>query len=197
MRQERNWESAACSRFWNEFTDDRMKQEQIIIGKLLKTHGLHGAFKAAVLTDAPERFRNLKSVILESPSGIHKVCTILSVRGNRSQVVLSCREMTSIEEAEPFVKGWIKIPRSESISLSDHQYYRFDLIGVSVYFRDGQFLGIIEDILETGSNDVFVVRRESKEYLIPAIRQVVEEIDIQQKRMVIDRMEGLIEHHAV
>ena len=174
-----------------------MNQELIIIGKLFKTHGLHGAFKVAVLTDDSGRFQKLKNVILETPSGIQKVCTILSVRGDKSQVVLSCREMTSIEEAEPFVKGWVKIPRSVLIPLSDNQYYRFDLIGMAVYFGDNQFLGVIEEVLETGSNDVFVVRRESKEYLIPAIRQVVKEIDIRHRRMVIDRMEGLIEHNAV
>jgi 16S rRNA processing protein RimM len=174
-----------------------MNQELIVIGKLLKTHGLRGALKVAVLTDVPGRFQKLKSVILETPSGIQKVCTILSARGDKTQVVLSCREMTSIEEAEPFVKGWVKIPRSSLIPLSDNQYYHFDLIGMAVYLLDGQYLGVIEEVFKTGSNDVFVVRRESKEYLIPAIRQVVKEIDIQRRRVVIDRIEGLIEHNAV
>ena len=174
-----------------------MNQELIIIGKSLKTHGLHGGLKVAVLTDVAERFQRLKRVILETPSGVQKAGTIVSVRGDKSRVVLSCKEITSIEEAEPFVNGWIKIPRSELIALSDNEYYHFDLIGMSVFFEDGQFLGVVEEVLETGSNDVFVVKQQEKEYLIPAIRPVVKEIDIQQKRMILYRVEGLIEHDAV
>lgn len=178
-----------------------MDEELIIIGKTLKTHGLKGALRVASLTDVPKRFEGLKSVILETRSGIKKSCTLEAVwsasGGDKADVLLSCKEITSIEEAVPFVQGWVKIPRSQTIPLPKNQFYHFDLIGMAVFLEDGRYLGTLEEILKTGSNDIFVVRHELKEHLIPAIREVVREVDTQQKRMVLQRISGLIEDDAV
>lgn len=178
-----------------------MDEELIIIGKTLKTHGLKGALRVAPLTDVPKRFQGLKSVILETRSGIKKSCTLEAVResasGGKAHIVLACREITSAEEAAPYVQGWVKIPRSQTIPLPKNQFYHFDLMGMAVFFEDGQHLGTLEEILKTGGNDIFVVRHGSREYLIPAIREVVRAVDVQQKRMVLQRISGLIEDDAV
>ena len=176
---------------------EAMSQELIIIGKPIRTHGLRGALRVELLTDAPNRFQKLKQVILETPSGIQKICTLISAQGDKLQVILSCQEITSIEEAKLFVRGWVKIPRSESSSLVEGQYYRFDLIGMAVFFEDGRFLGNIEEILETRGNDIFVIRNKSKEWLVPAIQQIVRQVDIERKRMTLSKIEGLIEYDAV
>lgn len=174
-----------------------MDEELIIIGKTLKTHGLKGALKVASLTDVPKRFQGLKSVILETRSGIKKLCTLEAVREDKADVLLVCKEITSIEEAAPYVQGWVKIPRSQSVPLPKNQFYHFDLIGMAVFFEDGRYLGTLEEILKTGGNDIFVVRHESREHLIPAIREVVRAVNIEQKRMVLQRISGLIEDDAV
>jgi len=174
-----------------------MDEELIIIGKILKTHGLKGVLRTAPLTDVPKRFQGLKSVILETRSGIKKSCTLEAVLEDKADVLLACKEITSIEEAAPYVQGWVKIPRSESVPLPENQFYHFDLIGMAVFFEDGQYLGTLEEILKTGGNDVFVVRHESREHLIPATREVVRAVDIEQKRMVLQRISGLIEDDAV
>jgi 16S rRNA processing protein RimM len=178
-----------------------MNEELIIIGKVVRTHGLKGAFRVALLTDIPNRFRGLERVILESPLGLRKQCTLTGVREEKSvsgdQVVVECMEIGSIEEAEPFVQGWVKIPRSQAASLPQNQYYHFDLIGSAVFLEDGRYLGILEEIFKTGSNDVFVVRQDQREHLIPAIKSVVKEVNTQEKRVILRRVEGLIEDDAV
>lgn len=178
-----------------------MDEELIIIGKILKTHGLKGALRVAPLTDVPKRFQGLKSVILETRLGIKKSCTLEAVQsasgGEKADVLLVCKEITSIEEAAPYVQGWAKIPRSQSVPLPENQFYHFDLIGMAVFFEDGQYLGTLEEILKTGGNDIFVVRHESREHLIPATREVVRAVNIEQKRMVLQRISGLIENDAV
>ena len=182
-----------------------MDEELIIIGKVIRTHGLKGAFKAVLLTDVPNRFEGLKNVILETPTGVRKQCTLEAVREGKSsavggsgrQVVVECKEVGSIEEADSFVQGWLKIPRSQLVALPEQQYYHFDLIGLAVFGEDGRYLGALEEIFSTGSNDVFVVRQGKREHLIPATRSAVKEVNIQQKRMILHRMEGLIEDDAV
>ena len=174
-----------------------MEEDLVIIGKLLRTHGIKGALKVAVLTDVPGRLAGLSRVILEAPSGIQMVCTLTSVGGTPTQAILAFSELTSPEEARAFVGGWVKIPREEAVPLSEDRFYHFDLVGMEVYFTDGKFLGTLEEIIETGSNDVFVVRNERKEFLIPATRQVVREVNIEQHRMTLSRIEGLVENNAL
>ena len=174
-----------------------MDQELIIVGKILKTHGLRGVLKIALLTDHPNRFQGLKTVILETRNGVQKVCTLASVQEGEKWALISCKEISFREEAASFLEGWVKIPCSELVQLTENQFYQFDLIGMSVFFEDNSFLGILDEILETGGNDIFIVRHEMKEYLIPAIRQVVKGVNIPKKRMVIHRMEGLVEGDAV
>lgn len=174
-----------------------MSRDLVIIGKAFGTHGLKGALRVFSLTDRPDRFSALERVILVSKDGAEQPCTLESVRIEKSGAVISCREITRIEDAQPFVQGWVKIPASETAPLAEDQFFRHDLVGMSVYRDDGRFLGILEDVLETGSNDVFVVRDGEKEILIPALRHVVARVDVKEKQMTISDREGLTDGDAV
>ncbi len=89
------------------------------------------------------------------------------------------------------IGGELFIPQSELPELDEDTYYWFDLIGIEVYTKTEEFLGRIESIIETGSNDVYVVKKHKKEVLIPALESVVLEIDLEHKRMQVDLPEGL------
>ena len=174
-----------------------MDQDLIIIGKTFNTHGLKGALKVFPLTDDPSRFTKLKRVILVTEEGTEKTCTLSSVRVEKRQAILTFEEITTVEEAQNYTHAWVKIPVSETLPLAENQFYHFELIGLSVYLDNGAYLGRLEEILETGSNDVFIVRRDHREHLIPALRDVIKEVDIKEKRMTVHHLEGLIEYHAV
>ena len=167
-------------------------EEWVIIGKVLKTHGLKGGLKVASYTDIPGRFQQLEQVILEASDGRRAVGTLSSVRELGAEVILGFKEIISIEDAQAYVHGWVKVPQSEVAPLPENSYYHNDLIGMEVSFEEGELLGAIEAIIETGSNDVWAVRKDGKEVLIPAIRQVIKEVDLQQKRVILFRVEGLV-----
>jgi 16S rRNA processing protein RimM len=170
-----------------------MEQDLIVVGRILKTHGLKGALRIVPLTDHPDRFRPRNRMILETPDGSRKPCTLVSVGGEPNRLIVSCEELSSIEEASPFVRGWIKIPESEVRPLPEGRFYHFDLIGSDVFRADGKRVGRIEDILETGGNDVLVVRNGDKEHLIPATREAVQAVDVAAKRVVLNPVKGLVE----
>ena len=87
----------------------------------------------------------------------------------------------------------IQIPEEDRIALPEGSYYQFEIKGLDVYLEGGRFLGKVTDILRTGANDVYVVGQGEKEYLIPALRSVVKEINLSEKRMTLHPMEGLLE----
>jgi len=165
----------------------------VVIGEITKPFGLNGGLKIRPLTEDPDRFRRLAEAVLEASDGTRQVCTIADIRTDRDSVVLFCREIDKVEQAKRFVGGTIRIPRSEAIPLPKDTYFQHDLLGLRVYLEDGRYLGEIREIWPTGSNDVLVVRDGERERLIPAIKSLVVEVNLQEKRMVLRWMEGLLD----
>jgi 16S rRNA processing protein RimM len=192
-----SWGSAAYWKSWSETVERGMDQDLVAIGRIVKTHGLKGELRIVPLTAHPDRFRAPNRMILEAPDGTRKTCTLVSVRGEKDRLIVSCGELSSVEEAGAFVQGWVKIPESEVRPLPEGRFYHFDLIGTDVYREDGSRVGRIEEIIETGSNDVLVVRNGEKEHLIPATREAIRSMDVGAKRMVLNPMEGLVDDDEV
>ena len=167
--------------------------ELIAIGKIEKPFGVRGEVRVRSLSDVPERFEGLTQVTLVSPSGRTLVTGVTRVRANGHSYVLGFEAFTTPEEAAVFRGGLIKIPRSQAPPLPAGQYYEFDLIGMTVVDEAGQLLGTLEEVLETPSNHVFVVRREGREILIPAIKDVVAAVDVKSQTMTIRTVGGLVE----
>jgi 16S rRNA processing protein RimM len=165
----------------------------ITIGKAVKPFGVKGEVKIEALTDFPERFRKLRRAFLVSPAGKEIACEIRSVRYAGGIPFILFTGYDSPEKAKA-LNGWfIKVPEEETVPLPEGSYYWYELIGMEVVSESGDVLGAIVDIFETGSNDVYVVKRGRKEVYIPATREVIRQVDRKVKRMVIHLLNGLLE----
>lgn len=163
------------------------------VGVITSTHGIGGEVKVFPTTDDPERFRSLKSLILRTRAG-DLDCQVERVRFFKQMVILKLRGINSINEVEQYKGCELYVPRKDAVPLEENEYYIADLIGMEVYTQDDQLLGILQDVLETGANDVYCV--ESKNYgqvLIPAIRQCIMKVDVEAGKMVVHLLPGLIE----
>lgn len=164
----------------------------VSIGYIVKTCGIKGDVKVVPLTDIPDRYTTLKKVCIHTTSGEKREYCIRDVREVKGGLRLSFTPAISVSEAEEIVGGYIIAPEGDVPGLGKDCYYHFEIIGMEVSTEDGRYLGKIADILSTGGNDVYIVRDRDQEYLIPAIHDVVKEVDTKAKRMVITLIEGLI-----
>ena len=165
----------------------------ITIGKAVKSFGVKGEMKIEPMTDFPERFHKLTRVYLVSPAGKEIVSEVRSVRYAGTQPLMQFAGYDSPEKAKT-LNGWfVKVPEEEVVPLPEGAYYWFELIGMEVFSEGSEKLGTIVDIFETGSNDVYVLKRGGKEVYIPATKEVIKQVDRKTKRMVIHLIDGLME----
>jgi 16S rRNA processing protein rimM len=166
--------------------------EYIEIGQIVNTNGLKGVVKVNPFTDDISKFEDLKYVYIQLKNELKKV-KIEQVRYNKNQVLLKLEGIDSIEEAEKYRNFYLKTEKESQEDLGEDTYYIVDLIGLDVYSDKNEYLGKIEDVFPTGSNDVYVVKDNlGKQILIPAIVDVVKEVDLKNKKMIINLIPGLI-----
>ena len=163
------------------------------IGKIVNTHGVKGELKIMPTTDDPKRFSSLKEVYVEH-KGL-KTYAIESVRYHKQFVLLKLKGIDNMTDGELFKGGLIKIERKDSLPLKEDEYYISDLFDLEVYTEEGRHLGKIKDVIYTGSNDVYVVERidGNTDLLLPAIKQVVKSGQIEEKKTIVQLVEGLEE----
>ena len=166
--------------------------EYIEIGQIVNTNGLKGVVKVNPFTDDISKFEELKYIYIQLKSELKKV-KIEQVRYNKNQVLLKLEGIDSIEEAEKYRNFYLKIEKKSQEELGEDTYYIVDLIGINVYSENDEYLGTIEDVFPTGSNDVYVVKDNlGKQILVPAIAEVGNEGELKNKKMVIKIIPGLI-----
>lgn len=170
--------------------------EMAVIGKIIKAHGVRGELKVHPYSDFPERVSSLRRVFLEN-GGTDKAYQVLYAFVHGRFWVLSLEGVTNPDEAELLRGALLKIPLAERVPLPEDSYYLDELIGLEVYTVEGRFLGHLCEVLQTGSNDVYVVDkgepgRGSGQVLIPALKTVVVRIDPVRKRMEVLLPEGLL-----
>lgn len=163
-----------------------------IVGKIINTHGIKGEVKIYPITDDAERFSNLKKVYIGE---FKKEVTLKSVRYHKGFPIIGFKEIDDINEVLPFKDQYIFIDDVDRIILPKNHYFIYDLINCEVFDMEDNKIGYIRDILQNMSNDVYVVKDDinNKEYLIPAVSQFIKLVDIDNKRIVIDPIEGMIE----
>jgi 16S rRNA processing protein RimM len=162
------------------------------IGKIVTTHGYRGEVKVYPLTDFPERFQYLKEVSLISPKE-QKCLLVERVRLHKRYIIMKLKDCHTMSEAEA-LKGWtVAIPEEQVWPLGEDEYYCFQIIGLDVYTDEGLPMGVVRDVFPTGSNDVYVVKKGQKEYLIPATKEVVKEINLEGRKIIIHLLEGLLD----
>jgi len=160
--------------------------EYITVGEVLGAWGLKGAFRVRPLTDFPERFEPGAEVFIEGTPVV-----IQSSNWQKDGVIITLAGTDTPEAAAKLRRKTLDIPASRLRQLPDGQYYHFDIIGLEVSTTGGTVLGKVTEILNCG-NDVYVVKGEGKEILIPATRDVVKSIDLKTRKMVIEPIEGLL-----
>ncbi len=174
--------------------------EWIEIGKLAKTHGLKGEIKFIPYFEEEDVRQNIRLAVLDPDPDPEKPQDQLQVeawRGSGKRMILKLKGCDSIESAQ-LLSGKTLYARAEDFApLPENEYYRFQIIGLKVYDEHEKFYGRVEEIIETGSNDVYVVRNGDFELLLPMIDSVVQSIDLDQGKLIFRVVEGLLENASV
>ncbi|MCI8637900.1 MAG: ribosome maturation factor RimM [Coprococcus sp.] len=166
--------------------------EYLQVGVIATTHGIRGEVKVFPTTDDPSRFRMLKSVVLDTGRE-QRVLEIEGVKFFKQYVILKFRGINNINDIEKYRKMPLLIPRSDAIELEEDEYFMADIIGMQVETEDGEDFGVLKDVMETGANDVYVINtKKHGEVLVPAIKDCILAVDIENKRMRIHLLDGLI-----
>jgi 16S rRNA processing protein RimM len=167
--------------------------EHLQIGRILGPHGIRGELRVYPLTDDPARFDSLKDCLLDDPAGGTPVpCRCLGVRHQQGIVLLRLRDVGTREEAERLKGRYLLVHRRDAVRLPADSYFICDLVGCAVETVDGESLGELVDVLATGSNDVYVVRKEgARDLLIPALRTVVRSVSIEGRLVRVVLPDGL------
>lgn len=167
----------------------------IAIGEIVKAQGLQGQLKVVPLTDNPERFGEIHRVFWKRADGYQELI-IQNYQVFKGCVLLKFSGINDITAANSLGRGLIYIPRSERLKLPEGRYYYDQIIGLKVFTNKGELLGTIDQILETGSNDVYSVRSSSRQILIPGLKSVVQEVNLEKGQMVVELPPGLVEDEA-
>ena len=168
--------------------------ELIAVGKISGTHGIKGQLKVYSYSGNLESLSAARIVMLKSPDGATlQEIGIKSVKPHSGGFILSLKDYDDIDRALPLVGSELLLKRSQLPEPEDDEYYWCDLIGLRVVTTDGVELGTLDDIFETGSSDIYVVRKDTREYLIPAIASVISSVDLAGGTMVITPLDGLLD----
>lgn len=161
------------------------------VGCIAKAHGVHGEVKVYPTTDEPERFLQYGEVLLENKK-TRQTMHIEAVKFLKNMVIVKFTECRTMEDAELLRGAELYVTRKQAVPLGENEYYISDLIGIRVVSDQGTALGVLDDVMQTGANDVYVVKREDgRELLLPAIRDCVKTIDIAGRQMTVHLMPGL------
>lgn len=161
------------------------------VGVITSTHGIKGEVKVFPTTDDANRFKKLKEVILDT--GKEKIdMEIAGVRFFKNMVILKFKGIDDINDVEKYRKAELYVTRENAVPLKKNEYYIADLIGMDVVSDEDEELGVIDDVLQTGANDVYVIKKAGcQDLLIPAIKDCVKDVDVEGGKMIVHLLEGL------
>ncbi|MGL4738564.1 MAG: ribosome maturation factor RimM [Cellulosilyticaceae bacterium] len=166
-------------------------EQLLTIGKIVNTHGVRGEMRVKPITDKLETFDKLSEVYVVGRDT--KVYEIAGIRPHKGFMLLRLKGIETMDAAELLKNYELKIERKNAIPLESDEYYISDLYDMEVETEEGRKLGVIVDILFTGSNDVYVIKNQEtqKELLIPAIKQCIKKISLADNKMTVHLLEGL------
>ena len=162
------------------------------VGVITTTHGVRGEVKVYPTTDEPERFLELDHVLLDTGKEFRDL-EIKNVRFFKNLVILKFKGIDNINDIEKYKGHDLWIPREEGQELDEDEYYIADLLGLRVILDDGTEFGTLKNVMKTGANDVYIIDTNAHgEVLVPAIRECIQDIDLEKNTMTIHLMKGLI-----
>lgn len=161
------------------------------LGQIVNVKGLKGEVKVNSFSEDNQRFEKLSEVIVKSKNN-QKIYSIEKVGYHKNQVIIKFKDINTVEEAEKLRNSMILIDREVLGDLPEGVYYIADLIGLDVYTESNEYLGKVEDIFNTGSNDIYVVKDElGKQKLLPGTEDVIKNIDLEKQKIIVNLIEGL------
>lgn len=163
--------------------------EYIQVGKISSIHGVKGELKAIPLTDDIRRFDDLDEVFVGMDKELMEIEKVSYIK---NQVIIKFKDIDSVRDAEKLIGRFLWIDREDAI-IDDDAYFLFEIIGLDVFDTEGNEIGRVKDVIQSGRNDLYLIRHGDSESLVPAVTEFVKEINIKEKRMVIDPIEGLLE----
>ena len=161
----------------------------LVIGEILRPQGLKGEVKVRVLTDFPEHFGMLTTVYLGQALEPE---IVEGTRFNNGYALIKFAGYDDRTAAESLRGALVQIPPEEAMPLEEDEYYLYQIVGLAAWTLQGEYLGRVREVLITGANDVFIVRGPKGEILLPAIEEVIQEIDLEAGRLTVMLMEGLM-----
>lgn len=168
-------------------------EDLLQVGAITQPHGIRGEVKVFPMTNDVKRFKKLKEVILDT--GREKMTLeIEGVKFFKQYAILKFKGYDNINDIEKYKGKPLFVTRENAVKLGRDEYFIADLIGIEVYDEDGQYLGVLQKVIETGANDVYEVKFEDgREVLFPAIKQCILDVDMESRKMKVHIMDGLLD----
>lgn len=168
------------------------KMDYTKVGKIISSHGIKGEVKVFPLTDNLERFNHLKTAYI----GESKIKVELErVKYHKNLAIIKFKEYSDINEILHFKDYYIYVDDKERVVLPDNHFFIYDLVNCQVFDTNSKLIGTLVDVLQGSSNDVYIIKdtEKNKEYLIPAVKEFIIDVNIAEKKIIIDPIEGMIE----
>ncbi len=169
------------------------KIDRIAVGKIAKPVGLKGEVKVLPWTDFPERFEKCRRVFALKKGEPEVELEIVRARAHGRALLVQFAGICTLEAADRLREAELLIPRQEAMPLPEGTYYTFELIGLEVVTEEGERLGRLSDVWSMPAQDVYVVEREGKEILVPALRSIIKDVDLARQRMTVNLPDGLLD----
>lgn len=170
------------------------EEKMFIIGKIVNTHGVKGEVRIKQITDFIERFDVGATVYLKNKTNDYIPLTVVTSRRHKNLLLVRFEQYTTLNEVESIKDFSLYIKEDQLTELNKGEFYYHEIIGCTVHSTEGELIGTVDSILAPGANDVWVVKTdEGKEHLIPYIADVVKQVDVPNKRITIEIMEGLLD----
>lgn len=162
------------------------------IGQIVNTFGIKGMVKLKPFTDDIKRFDYLENIYIEK-NNTQKEYEIEEVKYHKDMVLIKFKGVDTVEQAELLRNAYLTISRDSVEKLEEGRYYIVDMLGLEVYTDEQVLLGTLDDIFNTGSNDIYVVKdKQGKQILLPAIQDVIKQIDMENRKMIVHLLPGLV-----
>ena len=162
----------------------------IAIGKIIQTHGIQGYLKVIAYSGYPDRFLKLKTAYIEIDREMRGFI-IDDIKPQNQASLIKFRGIDNREAARFLVKNELWVPEDQKIDLPEDTYFIHDLIGLSVFDTTQQYLGELQDVFQNAGNDIYSVWNDDREILIPAVSEFVKEINLQEKKIIVQLIEGM------
>ena len=167
-------------------------QKRLEIGQIINTFGIKGEVKVFPLTDDIKRFDDLETVYVKNKKE-SQLYNIESIKYHKNFVLIKFKEINTVEQAETLRNSYLEVDRAQAIPLNEGEYFIADLIGLEVYSDEGKLIGKVDDIYNTGANDIYVVKDDlGKQSLLPKIKDVIKNVDLEKGQIIVHLIPGLI-----